>query len=216
MKNWVRHKGWCVANNITSQFILDNISIDTKGWCWNWTRGVNKLGYAYMKEKGKMVAIHRRSFELFRGPIPEGLVLDHLCRNPSCCNPDHLDPVTNSENRRRGVFADAKACKHGHEYTPENTTIQIDKRGHKSKLCRICRAERFRKYRATDPERLKATAVKSRAKHADKRRTDMRAWYRSKAGQAWRKSYTSTPEYKAKAAAKQRARRERLKARPTL
>lgn len=70
--------------------------------CWIWQRNLTTLGYGLHIWAGTRRLAHRVVFEATRGPIPEGLQLDHLCRNPSCVNPDHLEPVTNAENQRRG------------------------------------------------------------------------------------------------------------------
>lgn len=70
--------------------------------CWFWT-GFLRGGYGRMKdETGRLTEAHRVSYECFVGKIPEGLVLDHLCRNRDCVNPEHLEPVTTKENIRRG------------------------------------------------------------------------------------------------------------------
>lgn len=83
-------------------------------------------------------------YELLVGPVPEGLELDHLCRNPPCCNPAHLEPVTHAENMRRAGLA-VTQCKHGHEYTEANT--YVTKKGERS--CRTCHrlAERDRRHK---------------------------------------------------------------------
>lgn len=80
-------------------------SIDSATGCWVWQRGTDKLGYGRAHSNGGTELAHRVIYERHRGSIPEGLQLDHLCRNPSCVNPDHLEPVTNAENCRRGVRA---------------------------------------------------------------------------------------------------------------
>jgi hypothetical protein len=70
--------------------------------CWEWTAGRSGgPGYGAFSLGQRKVGAHRWSYENFVGPIPEGLELDHLCRNPGCVNPDHLEPVTRSENIRR-------------------------------------------------------------------------------------------------------------------
>lgn len=71
---------------------------------------------------------HRFAYELLVGPVPEGMQLDHLCRNRWCCNPEHLELVTPRENTLRGVGPSAvnavkTHCKNGHEFTPENTRV---------------------------------------------------------------------------------------------
>ncbi len=70
--------------------------------CWEWQRGKTTDGYGQTTVDGKVRPAHRVIYERFKGSIPAGLFLDHLCRNPSCVNPDHLEPVTNAENIRRG------------------------------------------------------------------------------------------------------------------
>jgi hypothetical protein len=70
--------------------------------CWIWQRAKMKAGYGETCVDGEVVYAHRVAYELFVGPIPDGLVLDHLCRVRECLNPAHLEPVTDMENRRRG------------------------------------------------------------------------------------------------------------------
>jgi len=78
---------------------------DANTGCWNWTGGTTK-GYGSFTYPGRSKCYaHRFSWEMHRWPIPEGLVVDHLCRNTICVNPDHLEPVTQGENVRRGVRA---------------------------------------------------------------------------------------------------------------
>lgn len=74
--------------------------VNHKG-CWIWTGAVHKSGYAYIKWKGNATVAHRVMYELHKGEIPRGLVLDHTCSVKLCINPDHLEPVTYSENTQR-------------------------------------------------------------------------------------------------------------------
>lgn len=74
--------------------------VDDKG-CWIWTGAVHKSGYATIKWQGKATVAHRVMYELHKGKIPEGLVLDHICSVKLCVNPDHLEPVTYSINTKR-------------------------------------------------------------------------------------------------------------------
>lgn len=103
--------------------------VDQRGpdGCWPWLAAKTSTGYGnYGKAKGVNVLAHRHAYELTRGPIPEGLVIDHLCRTRICCNPAHMEVVTNEENLRRGAgygLANGMrdTCINGHPYTPENT-----------------------------------------------------------------------------------------------
>lgn len=70
--------------------------------CWLWTGGHRAYRYGQIKIDGKHQAAHRVSYELHKGPIPEGLEIDDLCGNGFCVNPDHLEAVTHTENVRRG------------------------------------------------------------------------------------------------------------------
>lgn len=99
--------------------------IDATDDCWIWRGSTSTVGYGQFHVWGRLVTAHRFVYELYVGPIPEGLVLDHLCRNRQCVNPAHLEPVTHRINILRGEGAGARnaakeECPRGHPLTPEN------------------------------------------------------------------------------------------------
>lgn len=102
--------------------------------CWPWLAGFNGNGYGRVYIEGQMFYAHRVSYELFRGEIPAGLVIDHLCKNRACTNPAHLEVVTQGENARRG--STKEMCIRGHPL--KDAPIVQEKR-------RCAECERFRK-----------------------------------------------------------------------
>ena len=116
--------------------------VDKSGDCWLWT-GPQSNGYGCGRFPGSPQNqwAHRIAYELERGPIPDGMELDHLCRNRLCCNPAHLDVVTHAENRHRGLLA---ACRRGHPFTPENTYVSPTG----VRVCRACNNARQRAFQA--------------------------------------------------------------------
>lgn len=108
--------------------------------CVEWTGSGRVNGYA--KSNGKF--LHRAEYERLIGPVPDGLVLDHLCRNRACVNVAHLEPVTNGENVRRGDhWARRKThCPAGHALEGENLYLHAGRRG-----CKACRRSACRAYR---------------------------------------------------------------------
>lgn len=115
--------------------------VAVSGSCWSWGAGLDVYGYGKFKVRGHTVKAHRWAYEHLVGPIPDGLVIDHLCRNRACVNPDHLQPVTAEVNIRRGmspaqVTIRTGICKRGHELTAANTIVY---RGSGARTCRTCR-----------------------------------------------------------------------------
>lgn len=112
--------------------------------CWIWTGSLTR-GYGMLTTGRKQVYAHRVAYEQILGPIPDGLHLDHLCRNPACVRPDHLEPVTPRENMHRGVGHGKEThCPRGHPYNGAN--LRITKSG--GRVCRICNIEQGRAWRA--------------------------------------------------------------------
>lgn len=114
--------------------------------CLEWDGWVTPAGYGQIPVYGGgRIFTHRAAYEGAKGAIPEGLTIDHLCRNKRCCNPDHLEAVTSAENTRRenASRAPTAVCLRGHAWTEDSTYILP--KGTRS--CRACRRERDRKSR---------------------------------------------------------------------
>jgi hypothetical protein len=91
------HKENAIVNNLEKAY-----EVDVRTGCWIWKRSLTAKGYGKLFVNGKSVTAHKYIYELHKGSVPDGLVLDHLCRNRNCVNPDHLEPVTQKENVLRG------------------------------------------------------------------------------------------------------------------
>lgn len=122
----------------------------TDSGCIEWIAGTNEHGYGIFfiskSPRRRFVRAHRWSYEYHVGAIPDGLVLDHLCRNPPCVNPAHLEPVTSGENVLRGESPSARHkalthCPASHPYSGAN--LYIDPAG--SRHCRECKRARDRR-----------------------------------------------------------------------
>ena len=126
-------------------FFKKHVEVDEATGCWNWTGALARGGYGAFEGDRGTTKSHRWAYAHYIGPIPDGLVIDHLCRNRKCCNPQHLEAVTQKENVKRGNSGKYQRnrkthCKRGHELTVENTYTQQSGR-----TCRTCLKAREKK-----------------------------------------------------------------------
>lgn len=124
---------------------LDARTVVTPTGCVEYQGGLTTSGYGQMSVDGRSVQTHRLAYVLAIGPVPEGLVIDHLCRNRACCNPFHMEPVTRQVNTLRGATLAAgnaakTHCRQGHPYEGDN--LRIDSCG--KRRCRQCETARRR------------------------------------------------------------------------
>lgn len=139
--------------------------------CLVWTGTVGNAGYGLIStggRQGKTVLVHRLAYELWVGPIPEGLTIDHVrargCRSKLCCEPAHLEPVTLLENIRRGPGSN-QHCRKGHLFTPETTLYSNLKDGTRARQCKPCTNEHRReRYRSDAVYRAQVNAASSARK----------------------------------------------------
>ena len=118
--------------------------------CWIWTACIDHDGYGDVKIAGRRTRAHRAAYEHMVTTIPDGLVIDHLCRVRACVNPSHMDPVPNRVNVIRGDSRTNQqsaqtCCKFGHPFSESNTYI----RPNGSRKCKQCGRDISARYRAT-------------------------------------------------------------------
>lgn len=131
--------------------IANKITVSATG-CWTWTGALDDDGYGQITIAKKNRRAHRTVYELLVGPIPDGLELDHLCRDRACVRPTHLEPVTGRENKLRSPITLASInlakthCLHGHPFDEANT--RLVRRGKSvERHCRKCGSDRVRRHR---------------------------------------------------------------------
>lgn len=123
--------------------------------CWQWMGTKDQDGYGLFWLNGSRKRAHRVSYEWMKGLIPEELELDHLCKNPSCVNPNHLESVSHQENCKRGEGGKKTGeknkqkmnCPKGHPYNKENTYVRFSSKRNSCRICRTCSKERMRQKR---------------------------------------------------------------------
>ena len=134
--------------------LFPRLIINPETGCLLWTGAISGGGYGYISMPGrKLLRVHRVMYELFVGPIPDGMVLDHLCRVRRCASPAHLEAVTHRTNTLRGespaaIAVAMNACDRGHEFDLINTYWTPDGKRH-CRACILIRRERARETQAS-------------------------------------------------------------------
>lgn len=146
---------------------------ENESGCWIWG-GARSGEYGLFVIRGEKILAHRWAYEFARAEIPNGLVIDHLCRNTRCVNPWHLEPVTIAENTRRGespmiVASRDNVCPRGHSLEDAIVLLSGPQKGRRN--CRSCTGERRAK-QAADPEFRARHAARERARKARKAASD--------------------------------------------
>lgn len=123
--------------------------VDTAGDCWNWIGVKYPNGYGQLNVGGRMTLAHRIAFRLANGSLPDGLDIDHICRNRACVRASHLQAISHRENVRRGAIpgimrarhASVIQCPAGHPYDEANTYRHLQQ-GYVARSCLTCKRER--------------------------------------------------------------------------
>lgn len=144
------------------QRFIKYIDLDILTGCWIWTGSLNTYDYGKFWLNNKTVQSHTVSYNYWKGKIPKGLQLDHLCRNRQCCNPNHLELVTSLENTKRGRNHNSEKthCINGHEFTDKNTYIKNDRREYRK--CSSTRCKDYYKRTSKRKNRMKQLTVENK------------------------------------------------------
>lgn len=139
-ERWRRHGDPLVNLRTVSTPVIERlmakVEVDGETQCWVFTGSRQSFGHGLIRVGERVERAHRVSYEHHVGPIPDGLTIDHLCRNPPCVNPAHLEAVPLAENTRRG-FAAREQCRNGHNYADAGWQVWPDGR----RMCAVCYRE---------------------------------------------------------------------------
>lgn len=164
MNTWAERQPRALGRFVSSPAVVRFWpKVDRRGpdRCWPWRPTAAAGTYGKFWTGSRLVWAHRFAYELIVGPIPEGLQLDHLCRNRNCVNAAHLEPVTNKINCLRGTGFAAEnhrktQCPQGHKYVPANT--------YRNALgwreCRACKVAKQAAYRVAKRQTVAQTLAK--------------------------------------------------------
>ncbi len=131
--------------NASKDRLMKMVSVYASDGCWVWMGAVGSSGYGTMEVLGKTALVHRVSYELHKGEIPAGMVIDHICKNKICVNPDHLRVVTHKQNTLENsdaptaINAKKTHCIHGHPLSGDNLKLAVGTTNGKIKKERVCR-----------------------------------------------------------------------------
>lgn len=130
-------------------YIESRIVPEPNSGCWLWYGTINADGYGFTCINNKRKSAHRVSYTVYRGPIPNGMQIDHLCRVRCCVNPDHMEVVTQQENIRRGIVGENNRgkthCLHGHPFDGDNLGLYFKDGKMIRRRCRACNRKRARR-----------------------------------------------------------------------
>lgn len=155
--------GRLTARDAVRFWRLSAVPLNASDDCWVWLGTLDMDGYGRFSVRGRDLRAHRVAYELkVKHPIPDDLVIDHLCRNRQCVNPAHMEPVTIGENTRRAPRFHLPTCKHGHAWTAATTKI----RGNGTRNCVPCSRRRSAESYARRSAARRARAIATHGGHA--------------------------------------------------
>lgn len=159
-----------LPESMRSKIVVQIVSdVPVAGACWVWTGCVNSRNYGCVSVDGKVILTHRAAYVAYKGEIPEGFHVDHLCFNTKCCNPIHLEAVTPKVNSERSRPATKTYCVNGHPLAGENLQLKPRSSGGYQRQCRVCVIDRGRAQAEREFRGLRKPSAKWAAEREAKR-----------------------------------------------